>query len=73
MKLGLLGQISKNGRNEIMTDHISTRIDNGILSVQFKRPEKKNALTGAMYLSIAEGISRAERDQAAAIAATESA
>jgi enoyl-CoA hydratase/carnithine racemase len=46
-----------------MTDHISTRIDDGILSVQFNRPEKKNALTGAMYLSIAEGISRAERDQ----------
>jgi enoyl-CoA hydratase/carnithine racemase len=52
-----------------MTDIESTRhvlVDSrdGIMHIRMNRPEKKNALTRAMYLTIAEALSRADADDA---------
>ncbi|MEO0319202.1 MAG: hypothetical protein RL404_2879 [Pseudomonadota bacterium] len=37
---------------------------NGIATLAFSRPEKKNAITAAMYQSLAEGLKAADADQA---------
>jgi len=42
---------------------LSNRQD-GILRIQFNRPEKRNALTSAMYSAIAELLEEAQRDMA---------
>jgi enoyl-CoA hydratase/carnithine racemase len=46
-----------------MTDHIVTMLNGGIQQVRINRPEKKNALTSAMYSALAHAIERAERDE----------
>lgn len=43
---------------------ILTGIADGVLTITINRPEKKNALTGAMYLAMAEAISAADTDPA---------
>ncbi len=43
---------------------ILTKIENGILNLQFNRPEKKNAITAAMYQSLADALRGAETDPA---------
>ncbi len=43
-----------------MTDHVLTEIKDRILTVTFNRPEKKNALTHAMYAKIADALENAE-------------
>jgi len=43
-----------------MTDHILTEIKDRILTITFNRPEKKNALTHAMYGVIADALEDAE-------------
>jgi enoyl-CoA hydratase/carnithine racemase len=43
---------------------IQTSQTDGILTVTFNRPEKKNALTGAMYNAIADALEAAETDSA---------
>src|SRR5215471_15101474 len=45
-----------------MSDIITER-SNGILRVEFNRPEKKNALTGAMYTRLAEIFDEAAADE----------
>lgn len=45
-----------------MSEHILTTSQDGIYQIQFNRPEKKNALTQAMYRAIAEAITEAEGD-----------
>ena len=47
-----------------MTDQIRTELSDGILSVTFARPEKKNAITQAMYSALAEATQRAQSDDA---------
>ena len=47
-----------------MTDQLLTTLEDGVLTVTFNRPEKKNALTLAMYRAATEAITRAE-DEAA--------
>ena len=47
-----------------MTDHIRTDLSDGILSVTFARPDKKNAITQAMYSALAEATQRAQSDDA---------
>ena len=32
-----------------MTEHVKTEIANGVMTLTLQRPDKKNALTGAMY------------------------
>ncbi|KXO80013.1 hypothetical protein AYL20_03970 [Acinetobacter venetianus] len=47
-----------------MDNHIVINIDNGVLEIQFSRPEKKNALTNQMYGSITEAMLQAlENDE----------
>jgi len=45
-----------------MSDIITER-SQGILRVEFNRPEKKNAMTGAMYTSMADILNRAAEDE----------
>ena len=39
-----------------MTEHIKVENDGGILNVTMARPDKKNALTNAMYGALADAI-----------------
>lgn len=43
---------------------IQTKIENGILSIAFDRLERKNAITGAMYQTMADALRAAETDNA---------
>ena len=45
-----------------MSDIITERSD-GILRVEFNRPEKKNAMTGGMYTQLAEILNAADKDE----------
>jgi len=47
-----------------MTDHIRTELNDGVLSVTFARPDKKNAITQAMYAALSEATERARTDDA---------
>src|SRR5216683_6518538 len=47
-----------------MTEHVNTEIANGVLTLTLQRPEKKNALTGAMYDVLSDALERAETDAA---------
>ena len=45
-------------------DHIKTATINGVLTIEIARPEKKNALTQAMYQVMADAINAAVQDNA---------
>jgi enoyl-CoA hydratase/carnithine racemase len=45
-----------------MSEHVKTEVDNGILVLTLQRPDKKNALTGAMYDALSDALDRAEAD-----------
>ncbi|MCS6844756.1 MAG: enoyl-CoA hydratase [Caldilineales bacterium] len=45
-----------------MTHHILTHQQDGILRIQFNRPEKKNAITLAMYEAMTAALGQAEAD-----------
>ena len=47
-----------------MTDQIQTELADGVLTVTLARPEKKNAITQAMYAVLAEATERARTDDA---------
>ena len=47
-----------------MTDHIHTELADGVLTVTLARPEKKNAITQAMYAALSEATERARTDDA---------
>ena len=48
-----------------MTEHVAvSREDGGVLLVRLTRPEKKNALTGAMYDALSAALVEADRDDA---------
>lgn len=47
-----------------MTEHVRIAVDNGIMHITLARPEKKNALTQAMYVAVGEALTRAESDPA---------
>ena len=47
-----------------MTEHIKIENDGGILNLTMARPDKKNALTNAMYGALADAIEAAETDPA---------
>jgi enoyl-CoA hydratase/carnithine racemase len=46
------------------TEHILTDLADGILTIRLNRPEKKNALTQAMYTALADAFKRADEDPA---------
>ncbi|MBI1260667.1 MAG: enoyl-CoA hydratase [Rhizobiales bacterium] len=45
-----------------MTEMIQRSLENGVLTLTMNRPDKKNALTEAMYAALADGLEEAERD-----------
>jgi len=45
-------------------DHIIVSRDGAVLEVRFNRPDKKNAITNAMYGVIADAVARAQTDEA---------
>ena len=45
-----------------MTDHIKTELNQGVLTVTLARPEKKNAITQAMYAALSDAAERARAD-----------
>ena len=45
-----------------MSEHVKTEVVDGILVLTLQRPDKKNALTGAMYNALSDGLERAETD-----------
>ena len=47
-----------------MSEHIRTELTDGVLSVVLDRPEKKNAITQAMYFALAEAVEGARADNA---------
>jgi len=47
-----------------MTEPVTTSLDGGVLTIAFNRPEKKNAITGAMYTIIADAMDAAKADSA---------
>lgn len=50
-----------------MTDHVRITKADGVLALVISRPEKKNALTQAMYAAIADAIEGAEQDPEATV------
>ncbi|MGY2175450.1 enoyl-CoA hydratase-related protein [Pseudomonas azotoformans] len=47
-----------------MTDAILQHRERGLLTLQLNRPDKKNALTRAMYMQLAEALEQADADEA---------
>ncbi|ETK22953.1 enoyl-CoA hydratase-related protein [Pseudomonas sp. FH1] len=47
-----------------MTDAILQHRERGLLTLQLNRPDKKNALTRAMYTQLAEALEQADADEA---------
>jgi len=47
-----------------MSDNISVSIENRVLTLRMERPEKKNALTRAMYVAMMDGLRQAAADAA---------
>jgi enoyl-CoA hydratase/carnithine racemase len=45
-----------------MSEHVKIEIADGVMTLTLQRPEKKNALTGAMYNALCEGLDKAEVD-----------
>jgi enoyl-CoA hydratase/carnithine racemase len=50
-----------------MTEHVVIEKDKGILTLTLARPDKKNALSNAMYGKLADAIEAAETDAAARV------
>ena len=47
-----------------MNEYIKTELSDGVLVLTLQRPDKKNALTGAMYNVLSDALDRAETDAA---------
>jgi enoyl-CoA hydratase/carnithine racemase len=47
-----------------MSDHVKVEIDAGVMTLTLARPEKKNALSNAMYGVLADSLEAAEKDPA---------
>src|SRR4051812_2828273 len=45
-----------------MTEHIRTTTQDGVLEITFARPEKKNALSNAMYKAASDALENAQTD-----------
>jgi enoyl-CoA hydratase/carnithine racemase len=45
-----------------MTEHVEMRREGAVLSLVLARPEKKNALTSAMYEALSAGLAEANKD-----------
>src|ERR1041384_5589213 len=45
-----------------MTEHVKIATEDSVLRIRLARPDKKNALTNAMYVAVGEALARAESD-----------
>ncbi|MGY3599833.1 enoyl-CoA hydratase/carnithine racemase [Bradyrhizobium sp. USDA 4341] len=45
-----------------MTEHVKVEVTAGVMTLTLQRPEKKNALTGAMYDAMSNALKQAEAD-----------
>ncbi len=45
-----------------MTEHVRIAAEDGVLRITLARPDKKNALTQAMYAALGQALARAETD-----------
>lgn len=45
-----------------MSDHVTTSVKDGILTIRMDRPDKKNALTPEMYDAMSDAINKAEKN-----------
>ena len=39
-----------------MTEHVKTEMAGGVMTLTLQRPDKKNALTGAMYGALSDAL-----------------
>src|SRR5580700_9790946 len=46
-----------------MTEHIEVKQDGAVLEIIFARPDKKNALSNAMYRAATEALDEAQKNQ----------
>ena len=46
-----------------MTEEITRQRAGAVLELRFNRPDRKNAITGAMYSALADGLAEAEQDE----------
>jgi enoyl-CoA hydratase/carnithine racemase len=51
-----------------MTDQVRTKIENGVLEITWNRPDKKNALSNAMYRTATAALLEASADKAVRVA-----
>jgi enoyl-CoA hydratase/carnithine racemase len=58
------GDVRSPNHEDAMTDHVRVALEAGVLTLTLARPEKKNALTNAMYDVLVREMSRAEQDPA---------
>jgi enoyl-CoA hydratase/carnithine racemase len=45
-----------------MSEHVKTEIADGVMTLTLQRPEKKNALSGAMYDALSDAVQQADLD-----------
>jgi enoyl-CoA hydratase/carnithine racemase len=45
-----------------MTEHVTTEFSDGVLTISLNRPDKRNAITDAMYAKIHQALDRASHD-----------
>jgi enoyl-CoA hydratase/carnithine racemase len=51
-----------------MTEHVKVGVDNGVMEITWNRPEKKNAITNAMYKAVGDALDRASADKSIRVA-----
>src|SRR5688572_4351551 len=45
-----------------MSEHVRTENAGGVLAITFARPERRNAITVAMYAALADAVGQAQQD-----------
>ncbi len=59
----LSGRRSRSKYEDVaMTEQLLRRVEDGVMTLTFNRPEKKNAITDEMYGALADGLGSAARD-----------
>jgi enoyl-CoA hydratase/carnithine racemase len=51
-----------------MTEHLRVSVDNGVMEITWNRPDKKNAITNAMYAAAGDALERASADKSIRVA-----
>src|SRR5262245_3681220 len=54
--------LAASSKGNCMSEHVRVRNEEGVLRLTLARPDKKNALTNAMYSVLGESLERAETD-----------